>query len=47
MTMCFVCELDHGDGMCPDCTANQAWADQRAKAATWNRKGRAPKEASK
>jgi hypothetical protein len=29
--MCFVCELDHGDGACPDCIANQEIVERRQR----------------
>ena len=31
MTMCFVCELDHGDGACPDCIAMLSWEQKKPK----------------
>ncbi len=44
--MCFVCELDHGDGCCPDCEANQFWAAKTAKERIWKANGKARAQAA-
>lgn len=46
MTMCFVCELDHGDGCCPDCEANNTWRAKTAKEQQWRKNSKARKKAN-
>lgn len=42
--MCFVCELDHGDGSCPDCETNNAWRATTAKEQAWRKAAKERRE---